>query len=99
MLGKRQECHCIMRGSLIVISEPVLLAAEFAGRRGLGVVHVVMHGLESAEIGEYRFQVIVGHVAKSPPGHGRVQLARANRTGAYGLDEQRLMVVADTGSI
>ena len=37
-------------GGVVVISESVSLAAEFALRGWLSVVHVVMHGLESAQI-------------------------------------------------
>src|SRR4029077_13525293 len=84
---------------LVAISQSVFLAAEFALRGWLGVVHQVMDRLESTQIGEHRFQVIVGHVAKHPPGHGRTQLARANIAGSYSLDEERLVVVTDAGSV
>ena len=44
-----------------MISEAVFLATSFALRGWLSVVHVVMRGLEGAQIGEYRLQVIVSH--------------------------------------
>ncbi len=87
------------RDSLVVISQSVFVPAAFALRGGFGVVHQVMHWFESVQIREHRLQVIVRHVAIGPPRHDRVQLAGANITGAYSLDEQFLVVVADAGVI
>jgi hypothetical protein len=73
-----REPHQKTRNFLVAISQPMFLAAEFALRGLLGVVHEVMHRLESAEVSEHCPQVIVRHVAKDPPQHGRIQVAGAN---------------------
>jgi hypothetical protein len=54
---------------MIMLSESVFLATEFALLGWLAVVHIVMDGLECAQIGEYRLQVIFSHVANAPLGH------------------------------
>src|ERR1700693_1879785 len=84
---------------LVAFAQSMPLAATFAQRRRLRIVHQVMHRLQGAQICEHGFKVIVRHIAVDGPGHWRLQFARPHGTAADGLDEQCLGVISDAGSI
>jgi hypothetical protein len=82
----------------VAVAEAVFVAAEFAEGRRLGIVYIVIDGLNGSQVGEDGFEVVVGHVAKITVGHERIQFANAagSVAGANGLDEHIFVVVADT---
>src|SRR5215469_1879442 len=60
---------------------PMLLPADSAVGRRLGVVYSMLHGRDCAEICEDRPQVLVGNLAEPPPRHD-FELARPHATCA-----------------
>ena len=84
---------------MILLSEPVDLAAQGAHRRCDGVVEGVFDRRQCVDVGENRVQVVVGHIPIKAPWHDRIQFPRADLTGPYGFDEGGLVVVRDAGRI
>src|SRR5215213_1916350 len=67
----------------VPVAEAVLLLADFARSRRLGVVNAVGGGLERAQVREHGLEVFVGHVSEGPPGHRVVELAGLDVARAY----------------
>src|SRR2546427_61274 len=59
------------------------------------VVHAVHHRLQRAQIGEHRFQVVIGEILEFSKWHDRSKLSSLHVPGAHALDKQSLVVVAN----
>src|SRR5579859_3781588 len=85
--------------TLVLIPSTMLQPANLAIRRRLRVVDSMFHRLHRTQVGKYGFQILVGDVFELRIRHDGAQLSSAYITCAQYLDEQRLIVVADTGGI
>ena len=93
----RPKRRCKRRS--VSISETMLGAAELAVRRGLGIVHAVPDWLQSAQIGEDGFQVIIGEVTEITPRHGIGKQPCFDSPLPNRGDEHRLIEIRDSRRI
>ena len=83
--------------SLVLVPGPVFLAAKLAISWRQAVVHSMFHGRQSSQISEHGFQIVIREVGEFSEGHDRRQFSCLHISGAHDLDEQCLVVVADSG--
>src|SRR6058998_1889509 len=75
------------------------MATDLAPCSRLAAVDNVPNGPERPEVCQHRTQILVGHVAQIPPGHGTSQFSRAYLPSAHHTDEESLIVIGDPGRI
>src|ERR1700733_1986541 len=57
----------------VLVPASVFSLANLADRRRQGVVHAVMHWLQSPQICKHCLEVVIGHIPQDGPGHDRFQ--------------------------
>src|SRR6516165_2162622 len=87
------------RAGSIKVSGPMACSTELAVRGRLGVVHSMLHRLQSAEVSEYRLQVLVGQVTIVPPRHNLAKLSSLDVAGSNHLHELCFVVVGNSRRI